>query len=126
LQAQVKKNQVSIEALNDIIIDSIQDIKGKNIVKFDLRNLTESPADFFILCEGESNTQVSSIADRVFKRVREEAATVPSNREGYSAATWVCMDYFNTVVHVFHKDARKFYQLDELWNDAEITAYDSL
>ena len=68
---EAAKSPETKEILNDIIIDSIQDIKGKNIVKIDLRRLDDGPTDFFIICEGESNTQIKSIADRVNKRVKE-------------------------------------------------------
>jgi len=126
LQAQVKKNAISTEALNEIIIDSIQDVKGKNIAKLDLRALNEAPTDFFIICEGESSTQVKAIADRIHKRVKDEGGTLPTHYEGQNSTVWVCLDYFTTVVHVFYKDARKFYELDELWSDAKTTVYDSL
>ena len=58
--------------MTDLIIDSIQDIKGKHIVKMDLREIDEAPADFFIVCEGDSSTQVSAIARNINKRVKDE------------------------------------------------------
>lgn len=113
----------SVESLNDIIIDSIQDIKGKNIVKLDLRKLDDSPTDFFIICEGESSTQVKAISDRIYKRLKEEARQVALHVEGTQAARWICMDYFNTVVHIFYKEARSYYELEALWSDAITTNY---
>ncbi|MCP3932350.1 MAG: ribosome silencing factor [Bacteroidetes bacterium] len=118
--------QHSVEQLNDLIIESIQDIKGKNIVKLDLRKLEDAPADYFIICEGNSNTQVKAISDNVYMRLKKEGNTLPFHMEGAKSALWVCVDYFNTVVHVFYKDARHFYELESLWSDAELTEYDSL
>ena len=117
---------LSTEALNDLIIDSIQDIKGKNVVKLDLRKLDEAPTDFFIICEGDSNTQVRAISDNIHKRLKQEAGQFPSHAEGKQNAHWVCMDYFTTVVHVFYKDTRKFYELEDLWSDAKFTEYENL
>lgn len=124
--SEAAKSPKTEEILNDIIIDSIQDIKGKNIVKIDLRSLDDGPTDFFIICEGESNTQIKSIADRVYKRVKTELFTLPSHMEGQQSAKWICIDYFNTVVHVFYPETREFYDLEELWSDGEFTEYHSL
>ena len=120
------KNTDPAEQLNDLIIDSIQDIKGKNIVKLDLRQLEDAPTDFFIICEGDSNTQVKAISDNVYLRVKKEGYTLPSHYEGQQNALWILLDYFSTVVHVFYKDTRKFYELEDLWGDAIFTEYDSL
>lgn len=112
-------------AINDTIVDSIQDIKGKNILKLDLRGIEEAPADFFIICEGESNTQVKSISDRIQKRLKEEMQTYPSSFEGQQSAKWICLDYFDTIVHIFYPETREFYDLEELWSDAKVTEYHS-
>ncbi|MDC1283892.1 ribosome silencing factor [Saprospiraceae bacterium] len=120
------KIQQDTEELNPLIIDAIQDIKGKNIVSLDLRNLDEAPADFFIICEGDSTTQVSALAGNVIKRVKDELGVIPGNREGMINAKWVLVDYFNTVVHIFYPETRQFYDLEDLWNDAEIIEYTNL
>ena len=70
---QTQQEEITGEALNALIIDSIQDIKGHNIIKLDLRHLTESPTDFFIICTGDSTTQVKAIADNVYLRMKKEA-----------------------------------------------------
>lgn len=115
-----------VEKLNDLIVDSIRDIKGENIVKLDMRKLEDSPTDFFIICEGNSNTQVKAIADNIHKRLKEETGNLPAHYEGQQNALWICLDYFNTVVHVFYRETRQFYELEDLWSDAEFTEYDSL
>lgn len=125
-QAKLKELSLSTEELNTLIVDSIQDIKGKNIVKLDLRKLEEAPCDYFIICEGDSNTQVKAIADNIRKRVKEEAGLLPLHTEGERNALWICVDYFDTVVHVFYREKRAFYQLEELWGDASFTEYETL
>lgn len=126
LQKGTQEQELSIEELNDLIVDSIQDIKGKNILKLDLRHLDDSPTDFFIICEGDSTTQVKAIADNVYRRVKAEAASLPTHFEGQRNAQWILLDYFQTVVHVFYRDTRQFYELEDLWGDAIFTEYQNL
>lgn len=125
-QANVKQSSFTTEELNDLIIESIQDIKGKNIVKLDLRGLEDAPAEYFIICEGDSSTQVKAIADNIHKRLKDEADVLPSHMEGTRNALWVCIDYFTTVVHVFYRETREFYELEDLWGDATFTEYETL
>jgi len=126
VQVVLKSNLQSVEAFNTLIIDSIQDIKGKNILKLDMRELYDAPTDFFIICEGDSNIQVRAIAENIRKRLKEEGGQSPFHVEGARNARWICMDYFNTVVHVFYKETRAFYELEDLWSDAKFTEYDNL
>lgn len=127
LTEQTAKKQVKdTELLNELIIDAIQDIKGKHIVKLDLRKLEDASADFFIICEGDSTTQVKAIADNVYQRIKDELGVLPAHREGVMGARWVLVDYFDTVVHVFHPETRAFYDLEDLWSDASITEFENL
>jgi ribosome-associated protein len=119
-------HQLTADELNDLIIDSIQDIKGKNITKLDLRNLDDSPTDFFIICEGDSTTQVRAISDTIHRKLKQEARILPSHLEGQRNAHWVLLDYFSTVVHVFYPETRAFYELEEMWSDAAFTEYQNL
>lgn len=114
------------ERLNDLIIDSIQDIKGKNIIKLDLRHLEEAPADYFIICEGDSNTQIRAIGDRVRQRVLDEHNLKAYHIEGMDYGRWVLIDFYLTIVHVFHPETREFYALEDLWSDAYVTRYENL
>ena len=124
---QTARKQVKDTAvLNDLIIDAIQDIKGKHIKVLDLRKLEDASADFFIICEGDSTTQVKAISDNVYQRVKDELGLLPSHREGVLGAKWVLVDYFDTVVHVFHPETRAFYDLEDLWSDAIVTEYENL
>ncbi len=108
-----------------LILDSIQDIKGKKIVRLDLRKLHDRPADFFFVCEGESTTQVSSISNNVQKRLKQELGELPKTATGGRHANWICLDYFDVVVHIFYPETRAFYELEDLWSDADITTYDA-
>ena len=111
------------QALNDLIIDAIQDIKGKKIVKLDLRKINDAPADFFIICEGDSTTQIKAIGQNIDKRIKEEMGINAFHVEGLIGAKWVLVDYFTTVVHVFYPETRGFYDLEDLWSDAEVVEY---
>ena len=125
-QKEVKQQPLSVEQLNDLIVDSMQDIKGKNIVKLDLRHLDDAPTEFFIICEGDSNTQVKAISDNIYRRLKDEAGLLPSHYEGQQNAFWILLDYFEIVVHVFYHETRSFYELEGLWSDAIFTEYQNL
>lgn len=119
------KDATQQEAMMEVIVDSIRDIKGINILKLDLRSL-DAPTDFFVICEGESTTQVSAIADRISFRLKDELGEYSSSVTGKQESRWVCLDYFDVVIHVFHKEAREFYDLEDLWSDSKITEYATL
>jgi ribosome-associated protein len=125
-QSAATPKNLSAEALNDLVIDAIQDIKGNNIVKLDLRELDDAPTDYFIICEGESSTQIKAIADNIEKRLKIEMNVKPAHSEGRQSATWVLVDYFYTVVHIFYGETRTFYDLDDLWSDGQLTEYQNL
>jgi ribosome-associated protein len=92
----------------------------------DLRKIEEAPADFFIICEGDSSTQIKAISDNIQKRVFQDLQIKPSHREGLIESKWVLVDYFDTIVHVFYPDTRKYYDLEDLWGDATIKRYDDV
>jgi len=115
--------KVEDKALADLIIDSIQDIKGKNIIKLDLRELDNAPTDYFIICEGESNTQVRAISQNISKRINEELGLKPNHSEGFGDCRWILVDYFDLIVHIFYPETREFYNLENLWSDAKIISY---
>lgn len=109
-----------------LAVDAAQDIKARGIVSIDLRQVEDSPTEFFLVCEGESAVQVRAIAENVRRRAREELGQRTTHVEGTGAANWVCLDYFDTVVHVFSREARQFYDLEGLWSDAPTTHYEDL
>lgn len=119
-----QKNAQHPSVLNNLIVDAIQDIKGKDIALFDMRQLEEASSDFFIVCSGNSKTQISGIIKNIERRVYEELDIRPNHSEGHSG-NWMLIDYFSVMVHIFSHEKREFYNLDDLWSDAEITKYDN-
>lgn len=106
------------------IITAIQEKKGEKIVSLDLRKIHEAVADFFIICEATTTTQVKGIADHVQDQLKKECNESPFKQEGYQNAKWILVDYVNVVVHVMQPESRKFYQLEELWSDAPLIEHD--
>jgi len=106
--------------LSDIIIKGIQEKKGNDIVSINLKKISGSVSDYFVVCHGSSNTHVQSIARSVDETVKKTIGLDPVHTEGLQNAEWVLLDYFDVVVHVFIKDSRDFFQLEKLWADAEI------
>lgn len=121
----IEKVEYKREQLNNFILESIQDSKAKKIVKFDLRNLRTPPTDFFFICEADSVTHVKSIAENIEKNLKLNFHLLPSNTDGKDSASWIALDYFTTVVHVFLHETREFYDLEGLWRDALITEYEN-
>ncbi len=107
------------------IIQAILDKKGENIISLDLRKIPEASADFFIVCEATSTTQVKAIADFVEDQLKKICGESPYRHEGKQAAQWVLIDYINVVVHVMHPEARNFYKLEEMWSDAVAQMHES-
>lgn len=107
------------------IISAIRQKKGENIVSLDLRKVQEAVADFFIVCEASSHVQVRAIADAVEHEVKIHVGELPYRHEGYQALQWVLIDYVNIVVHIFQPETRKFYKLEEMWNDGGYTAHEA-
>lgn len=103
------------------IIEAITDRKGKNISILDLNKIETAPAKTFIICQGSSTSQVSSIADSIRDRLLKQMDIKPYNYDGYKNSQWIVIDYGDTMIHVFLPEFRDFYNLEELWNDADIT-----
>ncbi len=101
------------------IINAIQEKKGEKIISLDLRKIPEAVADFFIVCEASSSTQVKAIADYVEFHVKQTLNEVAYMHEGQKGSHWVLIDYVNVVVHVMLPETRKFYKLEEMWSDGE-------
>ena len=115
------KNISSPDELISLIVQAIEDIKGQNISLLDLRNIENTVCDYFIVCNGNSNTQVNAIVSSVQKNVSKNIREKPYQIEGVENAEWILMDYVNVVVHVFQKHKREYYDIDNLWGDAKIT-----
>jgi len=118
--AKRKKKAETSDLLTEIIIKGIQDKKGKNIVSLNLKNIQYAVTDYFIVCHGTSITQVQAIAESIEDEVREAIGVKPWHKEGVVNAEWILLDYFNVVVHIFQENTRNFFQIENLWADAEI------
>jgi ribosome-associated protein len=100
------------------IIQAIQEKKGENVISLDLRKIPEAVADFFIICEASSTTQVKAIADSIEEEVKKNCDELPYKHEGRQSLQWVLIDYVNVVVHVMLPENRRFYKLEDMWSDA--------
>ena len=98
------------------IADLIFNKKGYDVKILDLRNIATF-SDFFVICSADSDTQVKAIADEVDKSLRDEGIKC-WHKEGYTALTWILLDYVDVVVHIFKKESREFYNIEKLWGDA--------
>lgn len=108
-----------------VILSGIEDVKGKEINILDLREIENTVCDYFIICEGTSNTQVNAIVNSIQKKVSKELKDKPWHIEGSDNAEWVLMDYVNVVVHVFQKHIREYYDIESLWGDAKTTVIET-
>lgn len=115
------KKPVSTDDLIAVIIKGIDDVKGEDIQLLDLRSIDNTVCDYFVICSGNSNTQVNAISGSVQKVVSKELKDKPWHVEGQNNSEWILMDYVNVVVHVFQKHVREFYDIESLWGDAKIT-----
>ena len=107
------------------IIQGIENVKGESIQKMDLRKIENTPFEFFVICSGNSNTQVSAIVNSIQKNVSKRLHEKPLHTEGLEMSEWVLIDYVDVVVHVFQREIREYYDLENLWGDAKITNVES-
>lgn len=104
------------------IIKGIEEVKGNNIEILDLRAIDNTVCDYFVICNGTSNTQVNAIVNSIQKIVSKALKDKPWHVEGSDNAEWVLMDYISVVVHVFQKHIREYYDIESLWGDAKTTS----
>jgi ribosome-associated protein len=119
------KKTTSNDELLTNIIKGIEEVKGNDIDILDLRAIDNSACDYFVVCNGNSNTQVSAIVNSVQKIVSKQLKDKPWHVEGLENSEWVLMDYVNVVVHVFQKHIREYYNIESLWGDAIITTIEN-
>jgi ribosome-associated protein len=114
----------NMSVLADTIVEAMQEKKAKDIVSLDLSNLDNRVVDKFIICHGDSDRQVDAIAFAIEDKVKKDTGEKPWHREGYENKEWILLDYVNVVVHVFLKEKRDFYAIEELWGDAEFEKFE--
>lgn len=118
---EIKEAQNS-KILSEAVIQGMKERKASDIVLIDLRNIGNAVTDYFVICSGNSDTQIDAISDSVEDEVYKSTSDNPWRKEGKENREWILMDYGNVVVHIFRKDRREFYALEKLWGDAIITS----
>jgi ribosome-associated protein len=116
-------NSSKFNSLIDIIVQSIQDVKGNNISLLDLREIDNRVSDYFVICDGNSNIQVNAISSSVTKKVSKNLKEKPWGIEGIENSEWVLIDYVDVIVHIFKKEKRDFYDIESLWGDVKKIEY---
>ncbi len=111
-------NTSDSQLLCDTIVEGMQENKALDIVVLDLRKIESAVCDFFVICTGESSTQVDGISTSLVRYTRESIKERPWRIEGQNNSEWVLIDYVSVVAHVFYKETRTFYDLEDLWADA--------
>ena len=107
------------EVLARLAAQALDAKKGEDVKILDLRKVHGAPAEYFVIASGNVPSHVSALSDAVFETVKKATGLNPHKIEGYNNAEWILMDYFDVVVHIFQKEKRTFYRLDELWCDGE-------
>jgi ribosome-associated protein len=114
------KRILNSKELIEQVVEAIQDKKGKNIVIADMTGLGNTICDYFVICEGNSNTQVSAITDSIWEGLIDKFGHKPFAVDGQRNSQWVAMDYGEVFVHIFLPDVRAFYDIEHLWADAKL------
>ena len=118
--------ETDTEKLVNSIIEGIHKKKGKEVISLNLSKLDNAVCKYFVICHGESNTQVDALADSVEDTVLEMTGEKVWHKEGKNTATWILLDYSDVVVHIFQKTYRDFYKLEDLWADAKLTKHEDI
>ncbi|MFD2565204.1 ribosome silencing factor [Aquimarina rubra] len=119
------KKEIGTDQLITQIIKGIEEVKGNDISILDLREIENTVCNYFVICNGTSNTQVNAIVNSIQKTVSKSLKDKPWHVEGSENAEWVLIDYVNVVVHVFQKHIREFYDIEGLWGDAKTTTIET-
>lgn len=112
---------MTAEALSKVIIKGMEEKKASEILVLDLRKIKNAVTEFFVICSGNSDTQLEAISKSIEEEVHKAGENPAWRVEGRANGEWVLMDFVNVVVHIFMKDKREYYGLEELWGDAKAT-----
>lgn len=115
-----ESDSLNVEQRKELILEAIREKKGHDIVSIDLSGVENSICDFFIICHGESVTQVGAITESIEKKLKKDALIRAHHVEGLQNSQWVLLDYYDILVHVFQEEYRSFYKLEELWADGKV------
>lgn len=102
-----------------LINEALLEKKAEKVRVLDVRNLT-TLTDFFIICQGNSDTQIKALANNVTEKIKEQTGEHVWRKEGLESRKWVVLDYVDVVVHIFNEETRSFYGLENMWNDAKV------
>lgn len=116
---RVRHQSDNAEQIVAAVVKAMDYLKGKEIVTLDLRETGTAVTDYFVICHANSKVQVEAIADKVVDVVREETGAKPYHIEGKDNTEWILIDFVDVVVHIFLQAARNYYQIENLWADAE-------
>ena len=116
-----RKKKDPSEKLADLVVKGMQEKKATDIIVMDLREVKNAVADFFVICSGNSDKQLSAISDSIDEFVYKESKENPWHSEGKNNKEWMLLDYISVVAHIFRKDRRDFFSLEKLWGDAKTT-----
>lgn len=117
----IHTHSVAADKLAELVVKGMQEKKAVDIVVLNLKNIKNAVADYFIICSGSSDTQVDAITDSIEEEIHKSSQQGPWHKEGKEHKEWILLDYVDVVAHVFKKDRRAFYALEELWGDALVT-----
>ena len=117
----MQKSKASADELIASILEGIEELKGQEVNLLDLRHIENTVCNYFIVCNGTSNTHVNAIVGSIKKTVSKTVGDKPWHVEGEDNAEWILMDYVNVVVHIFQKHIREYYDIEGLWGDAKVT-----
>ena len=118
-----RKKLSESEKLSKVIVEGILSKKGQKVMQLNLTELPNAVSDFFVLCHGTSDIQVKAIADAVIDETLKNSGSKPWHKEGFENAEWILLDYVDVVVHIFKEETRAFYNLENLWADAEVKTF---
>ena len=111
---------MSSKELSELVVKGMEEKKAEEIVIMDLRKVKGSISDYFVICSGNSDTQLEAIAESIEETIETKTNETAWRKEGFSNKEWVLLDYVNVVAHIFKKDKRAYYALEDLWGDANI------
>lgn len=121
---KIQEKDFDAQQLVKTIAEAIKEKQGVDLVKLDFTHIPNTVSSYFLICHTDSGVQMQSIAAFIERKVRSELGARPFSSEGLSNLEWVLLDYVDVVVHIFNEQTREFYNLEELWADAEITKLD--
>ena len=118
---QTRNGQVSSDKLAKLIVKGMQEKKAHDIVVLNLKEIKNAIADYFVVCSGTSDTQLSAISESIDEEVFKISRQSPWHKEGLTNKEWILLDYVDVVAHIFLHDKREYYALENLWGDVMTT-----